>query len=114
MKDKMNKKRGKGVINRVKSMLSVIAKWDSKFKAKVILAIGFLFVGYLYALGHRYQTIQTSKIQSFGKKSPFYESVKKERISINYEYILDAWTGKIYNNYGLEFSKLQKKKKKNE
>ncbi len=82
----------KEIINRVKSLLSVIMGWDSKFKAKIILAIGFLFIGYLYTLGNRYQTVT-------GKNSSF---------------ILDSWTGKLYQNYGVEFSKLHKKKEKKE
>ncbi len=116
----------KEIVSRVKYILSVIMSWDSKFKAKIILAIGFLFIGYLYALGHRYQTIQASEIESFSSNSSydpfgfddnllnFDEPDKIERISVNYEYILDTWTGKLYQNYGLEFSKLHKKKEKDE
>ncbi len=79
----------KEIISRVKYILSVIVGWDSKFKAKIILAIGFLFIGYLYALGHRYQTAKYNEGS----------------------YILDSWTGKLYTYFGREESKLGYDKK---
>ncbi len=47
-------------------------KENTKFIITVILAVGFLFLGYLYALNNRYEMYQKSRT------------------------ILDKWTGKVY------------------
>lgn len=59
-------------------------KIDFKFLVKVLIAVGFLYIGYLIALGNRYEQISDKGV------------------------FLDTWTGKIYNGYnGKPFGKIE-------